>query len=399
MIGTVRGAIRSFRKEHQLPAAAKEEKKRDKAGIIFADPGPDAAIAASLDWLREAQDESSTRDGGVARDFSLVRGGWSSSYPETTGYIIPTVLEHAGATNNADLGDRARRMLDWFVSIQLPSGGFQGGRITDRPVVPVTFNTGQILMGLAAGARTFGDVYLECMNRAAIWLVETQDADGCWRKHPSPFAAPGEKAYDTHVAWGLLEAARIQPASRFADGALANIRWALKSQTANGWFSKCCLNEPAAPLTHTLGYVLRGVVEGYLFSRDKDLLEASKRTAEGLISALDRETGYLPARLRADWSAAANYACLTGSVQIGICWLLLYRETGETKYRTAAQAVNRYVRRRVRVDGPREIRGAVKGSYPVSGDYPASADYCAYEYPNWACKFFIDSNTLERSSL
>lgn len=40
------------------------------------------------------------------------------------------------------------------------------------------------------------------MRRAADWLVETQDADGCWRRHPTPFAEPGEKVYETHVAWG-----------------------------------------------------------------------------------------------------------------------------------------------------------------------------------------------------
>jgi hypothetical protein len=32
----------------------------------------------------------------------------------------------------------------------------------------------------------------------------------------------------------------------------------------------------------------------------------------------------------------------------------------------------------------------VKGSFPIDGGY------CTYMYPNWACKFFIDSNLLER---
>jgi hypothetical protein len=102
MIGTLKGAVKSFLKEKQLPDTAKEEQNRDKAGIVFTDPGPEAAIAASLDWLRAAQDRSTTRDGGVARHFSLV-DGWSASYPETTGYIIPTVLEHAARKNDKDL--------------------------------------------------------------------------------------------------------------------------------------------------------------------------------------------------------------------------------------------------------------------------------------------------------
>ena len=136
-------------------------------------------------------------------------------------------------------------MLDWLVSIQFPEGGFQGGTIGASPMVPVTFNTGQILLGLAAGVRALGDRYREPMRRAADWLVQTQDSDGCWRRYPTPFAAPGEKTYESHVAWGLLEAARVEGAagSRYAGSALANVGWSLRWQAENGWFSKCCLED------------------------------------------------------------------------------------------------------------------------------------------------------------
>ena len=73
-------------------------------------------------------------------------------------------------------------------------GGFQGGMIDQEPVVPVTFNTGQILMGLSAGVRQLGDEYRCPMRSAANWLVTTQDPDGCWRKHQTPFARPWLKA-------------------------------------------------------------------------------------------------------------------------------------------------------------------------------------------------------------
>ncbi len=43
------------------------------------------------------------------------------------------------------------------------------------------------------------------------------------------------------------------------------------------------------------------------------------------------------------------------------------------------------------MDGPKETRGGVKGSFPVDGDYGT------FEYLNWAAKFFIDSNELERA--
>lgn len=387
-----RGLLQSIRTGYrylQLPAAAKAENFRDRLGLPTRDPGIERAIEEGIAWLGRAQDNSISYDGGVAHHFSLITG-WSTSYPETTGYIIPTILMYAKLRKDETTRQRAKRMLDWLVSIQLPDGSFQGGRIDSKPVIPVTFNTGQILLGLVSGVQEVGEEYREAMGRAADWLVITQDPDGCWRKYPTPFAKPGEKAYETHVAWGLLEAARVEPDKPYADAALANVCWALGLQRDNGWFDKCCLTEPSKPLTHTLGYVLRGILEAYQFTKDALLLQACRKTADGLLTAI-REDGFLPGRLYPDWQGAVHWACLTGSVQIAYCWLKLYQHTGDTRYRDAAYAANRYVRRTMKVDGSSETRGAIKGSFPVYGEYGS------YEYLNWACKFFIDSNLLEKT--
>ena len=48
----------------------------------------DDHLRAAAQWLASAQD--SQADGGVAGRYRLDRG-WTSSYPETTGYIVPTL--------------------------------------------------------------------------------------------------------------------------------------------------------------------------------------------------------------------------------------------------------------------------------------------------------------------
>jgi hypothetical protein len=378
---------RRVRDELVLPPAAKAEAGRDARTIERPDPGIAEAVEAALSWLGAAQDESASRDGGIARHYSLL-SGWSASYPETSGYIVPTLLRGQPGASAAQHRERGRAVLNWLAAIQLPDGGFQGGMVGQTPVVPVTFNTGQILIGLAAGVAEFGDSYRPAMQAAADWLVRTQDADGAWRRNPTPFAAAGEKAYETHVAWGLLEAARVEPNRGYAEAAARNIRWALGKQSPNGWFADCCLTDPSRPLTHTIGYALRGVIEGYRFSGDPAFLDAATRTAHGVMSAL-AGNGFLPGRLRRDWSGAVRWACLTGSAQMAHCWLLLYQITGDERFHHAARKTNAYLRSRVTVDGPRESRGGVKGSFPVDGGYGA------YEYLSWACKFFIDSNLLE----
>lgn len=380
-------SVRTIRNYFELPVAAKAEFWKDRSGLSVQDPGVERAIGEAVGWLCRAQDSSLSKDGGVARHYSLVEG-WGTSYPETTGYIVPTMLAYAQWRGDEEVRKRARRMLDWLVSIQFPEGGFQAGLIDSEPIVPSTFNTGQILLGLASGVREFGELYRNPMVRAAEWLVKTQDPDGCWRRYPTPFAEPGEKTYETHVAWGLLEAARVEPNRTYVDTALANMSWALRHQKANGWLDNCCLTDNSRPLTHTLGYALRGVEEAYRFTKDPTLLKAALRVADGLLTAI-RDDGFLPGRLRPNWRGAVPWACLTGMAQIAHCWFMLYQDTSETRYRDAALAANRYVRRTINVDGPPEIRGAVKGSFPVYGDYGT------YQYLSWASKFFVDSNMLE----
>ena len=378
-----------MRVRHGLSLAARAELRREQRTAASQDIPLDCAISEGLAWLGRAQDQSASADGGVARHYCLVTG-WGRSYPETTGYIIPTMIREARLSGNTRLLERARKMLDWLVSIQMPCGGFQGGTIGDSPVVPVTFNTGQILMGLAAGVSEFGPKYRKAMIAAADWLTATQDSDGCWRKHPTPFAAAGEKTYESHVSWGLLDAGRLEPSRGYAEAALKNMHWAVSQQNRGGWFANCCLSDAGNPLTHTLGYALRGLIAGYEFSGDGTFLMEACRAAEGALSALQSD-GFLPGRLNSHWQGTVPWACLTGTTQLAACWLLLYRATGNVSFRDAGFLANRYVRSTVRLEGPPETRGAVKGSLPVSGDY------LPFQYPNWACKFFIDSNSLEKT--
>ena len=386
MIIALKNRAKDWLEWTKLPGQAKAVLRQDSLGLPAIDPGPKRVIEEGIAWLGRAQDRSLSQDGGVSRHYSLI-DGWATSYPETTGYIVPTMIAYGEVSGQREPIERARRMLDWLVSIQFPEGGFQGGMIHQTPRVPVTFNTGQILTGLVAGTLLDAQ-YREPMRRAADWLVNTQDPDGCWRRHSTPFAAAGEKTYETHVSLALFRAASVEPSRGYLEAARRQVDWALSHQTANGWFAKCCLNDPKRPLTHTLGYALRGIVEAYLSTKEDRYLQSARLLADGLLSALQRN-GKLPGRLDSNWKAAADFVCLTGASQIAESWLLLYKATGRAEYRSAALATNAFVRRTIAIDGPPEIRGGVKGSFPVDGTYGR------WQYLNWACKFTIDANREE----
>jgi hypothetical protein len=86
----------------------------------------DVHLTAAAAWLARAQD--STNDGGFAGRYSL-KTGWTSSYPETTGYLVPTLLSLRTALNDDSWRDRAKRAIQFLLKVQLPSGAFPGMEI------------------------------------------------------------------------------------------------------------------------------------------------------------------------------------------------------------------------------------------------------------------------------
>ena len=119
-------------------------------------------LQGAIDWLCRAQDVRQGKDdeGGVSAGWSF-EDGWLPGYPETTGYIIETFLAAADILQRPELVERARRMIDWELSIQLPDGAFPG-HFGETGSSPVIFNTGQIMHGLIAGYTRLGRA--ECLE-------------------------------------------------------------------------------------------------------------------------------------------------------------------------------------------------------------------------------------------
>jgi hypothetical protein len=354
---------------------------------------PERHLQAVIEWLCRAQD--ATGSGGVSRSYSLRfrrahgRRGWLAAYPETTGYIIPTFLAYAARVGRAEYRERALRMAQWEIDVQLESGAVQGGVIGHAPS-PAIFNTGQVLFGWAAAFRETGDPrFQKAASRAADFLVDAQDADGAWRRHGSRFARPGVNVYDARTAWGLLDASLVTGDPRHRDGALRNLRYVLTRQRPNGWFEECCLDDDRRPLLHTIAYTMEGLLEGGAIAGDADLIAAARRAADALL-ARQRPDGSLSGRFDDQWQATARWSCLTGDAQTAIVWLRLGEITGEGRYVEGGQRLNRYLMSTQDLGATDPgVRGGIKGSDPIYGEYGS------HEYLNWAAKFFADALMLE----
>jgi len=271
----------------------------------------------------------------------------------------------------------------------VPDPAVQGG-VIDFPPTPAIFNTGQVLFGWSAAYRETGDdILLRAAKRGADFLVDAMDDDGAWRRHGSQYARSGVNVYDARTAWGLLEAYRVTADLAHRDAAIRNLDFVLTKQRRNGWFEECCLDDNRRPLLHTLAYTMEGLFEAGATLGEDRFKDAARLAADALITR-QRPDGSLAGRFDAEWNDAARWSCLTGDAQTAIVWLRLYEVIGNPGYLRAAQRMNRYVSttQDLTASDP-GIRGGIKGSQPIT------AEYGAYEYLNWAAKFFADALILE----
>lgn len=351
--------------------------------------GIDTHLTAAAAWLERAQD--ATADDGVAAWYGIKERGWQASYPETTGYIIPTFYDYARYAGRPEFAARARRMAEWETAVQLDHGGVRAGTVDSEIVAPTIFNTGQVLFGWARAWRETGDPrFRNALAHAAEWLVAAQDDDGAWRRFASPFASYKINSYNTRTAYGLARAALVLDDRRLRDAARANVEWAIASARPNTWLDDNCLDRNDRPLTHTIAYSLRGILEVGAILREDNYVEFAARMARAVALA-QRADGALPGRLDNHWHAAARWSCLTGNAQMAINWLRLAALTGDDGFREHARRANRFNMRTQLVDGDTPaLRGALKGSFPVDGGY------MTYRCPNWAAKFFMDALMLEQ---
>jgi len=349
-------------------------------------------LHATMRWLCRAQDRGG--GGGVSAGYSLLRG-WLPPYPETTGYIIPTFFDYARRTANDEFYARAVRMADWELQVQLPSGAIQAGvyRGNGSARPPAVFNTGQVVLGWCrAFEETRNQRYLDAAVRAGNWLVGLQDADGAWRQH-TPETETVVHAYDVRTAWSLLELYQAVGDRRFADAAARNLEWTLSQQRDNGWFEHNAFFVSAdkwnVPLTHTIAYVMEGLIGGWCRLRDERYLNATRKTATHL-KHIYEQRGVLAGEFDRAWMPTATYSCLTGSAQVAGVWLRLQRECGDASFVEAALELTRDVKATQLLDTANaDLRGGIKGSQPIFGRYTPLT------FVNWGAKFFADALMLE----
>lgn len=343
---------------------------------------PLEATARYLECAREigAWLQKSLRPNGGSSAYYAPGVGWVDAYPETTGYLIPTLLELERRFAGCDYQAQAERAGAWLLEIQSSEGWWPAGRWPQATPKPSLFNSGQILTGMVAlFEETADSKWLDAARRGSEWMASQVGTSGAWPG--GDYASATMPSYYAHAAAPMLrvwEHTREVHVRAAAESVLATIA---ERRLPNGAIAGAAFREGAAAPTHTVAYTFWGFLDAAASVRS----DAWRAVAEGGLDVLVRRAelsgGRLPGSYDEAWQKGTSSVCVTGNAQLALCFLELDRHTPDLRLVNAAAKLVDFVCD-ARVPG---FGAAVPGSLPLWGPY------MRFRFPNWGAKYACDA--------
>ena len=267
----------------------------------------------------------------------------NASYPEVTGYLIPTLLSY-------DELELAARFTRWLIRIQRRDGSFPSA-----DGVPHVFDTGQALRGTLAASDLVPEA-LESGSRSAKYLHSRTiargargfDVDSIWVRRYSKSIPMSSHLY---VLPPFLRAAEIFQRPEYRSAVNSSLEYYVNSAGSL----------QLSTLTHFLAYELEALI---------DL--GHSQTAIPILDRLREEQaddGSVRAMQDVSW------ICTPGLAQLAVCWYKI----GQRE--SADKALNWLEANQTR-------SGGFRGSYGENATY-----FPDVEIP-WAVKFYLDAAHL-----
>jgi SAM-dependent methyltransferase len=333
----------------------------------------DEHIKLAGEWLLMMQNS----DGGYSRKYSLAYGR-DRSYIETTGYIIPTMLNLRDYLKDERYFESALKAGEWLLTVQNSDGSFNDidlGR-------PLAFDSGQVLIGLnSLYQETKDSRFFDSARRVSYWLAENQESNGSWvevayNKQPH--------TYYTRVASAMLEWAYISNDDFIASRALKMVEWTISNQLESGFFRYSSFIDTKEAYLHTIVYILEGLLDVYQKTKSPKIFDSIMRSANRLKDVNIRKSPLLCSQYDGNFNCKNRERCVTGLAQwAGVAWRI-YEITENVEFKEIALSTLFYLKAKQLKRG-KNIRGALPSSVPFWGKYGT------FSFVNWNNKFFIDA--------
>jgi hypothetical protein len=325
----------------------------------------------AIKWLLMSHKMASKN--GFSHSYSFIHG-WLPAYPETSGYIIPSLYIMSEKYHTVAV-DTIQSTLDWLYRIQNLDGSFCD--LADRPQV---FDTGQILIGLNFLIQKDFTIAREMAIKASEWLVNQQDITGAFAKNTYK---DRYHTYYSRVAAALIESGKIFGDQKYYDAGIKNIAWVIKQQEDNGWINYLSF-EDDYPYSHNLVYVIEGLVASYKLTGQQEALNTAVRLATNLLNSINFRGGAILSQYNNRFEPTNSNICITGLCQWAATGFRLSR-IGYKEFQSSANESLALAKSIQIVSSNSNIDGGLPGSKPINGCY------MRFSIPNWGVKFFLDA--------
>lgn len=307
-----------------------------------------------------------------------MKGTWGPVYPETTGYLVPTLLDYAAYFDDRKVKKVALKQLSYFKSIQNEDGSF---RQSAEKAEPIIFDTAQILFGLlriASEVEAPNEV-LHMIIEAVDWLGVQLDDQGLFTDYN--YVDDFNPAYYTRVAWAMASSELIKYSKPRTK--TKKLIWRLASlELENHFFRDAGFHSEEPALTHTLAYTLRGLWECGELLNDRKLKKKVRQSMNALNERI-QEKGKVAGSYNENWTGDYSFLCSTGNAQLALLSLLMYERSGFKKNLANVELLLQPLLKAQR--GLSLNSGAIPSSIPMRGKYQRM------KYTNWTQKFFCDA--------
>lgn len=332
----------------------------------------------TLSWLEDSIAANGGR-GSSAYYSRLIHPfrGWSPAYPETSGYLIPTLLAYGKTLKDKAITAQALLCGEWLLSIQHREGWFPA--LYQNSSTPSLFNTAMILFGLKALFKETGEErYFQGLEKACRWAVKFAEQNDWTELHYRT-----KRSYYTRAVWALLVAGKElenQEGWHTCKAALNSFRREIQP---DGWILHWEFDEHDFAFAHTMAYTWRGFLEAGQLLEDDDIIQAALQSFDIFLKKIGSE-GVPGGAYRKGWEADHSFICLPGIFQLSVLSYKafaytqnpVYKKWGDHFWLTGNDQL------------PKNFWGRAGG---IFGSKPAKGKYMPWKQPNWGAKFYLDA--------
>lgn len=286
--------------------------------------------------------DHSIKNEGIAFSTSRVK-----SYPEVTGYYIPTLIRWG-------YRDLAKSYAKWLCRIQKDDGSWHEEMDKD----PYIFDTGQIIRGLLSARALLPEVD-EHITRGCDWILSNMEKSG---RLPSPRENEfGDELYISepihlYCLKPIIEAGKVFDRQDYIDKAKIILDY-YKNERIEKLYN-------FDQLSHFYAYIM----EALLDLGEEEIV----RKAMEKVAVLQSENGAVPAYNNVKWT------CSVGTFQFAIVWFRLGEyERGKRAFDYMCKLQN--------------DSGGWYGSYISEESVKEDNNYFPNEEISWCNKFFLDA--------